>query len=89
MLAAPTHQVWCKPLGKGKHAVFVLSNASVPIDVDVPIGSVAGAFNTSAATVRDLYTHGPVGKVAAGGVWSASALAPHDSRFVVLTRQSV
>ena len=78
------YQVWTKPLGVGRHAVFVVSNASAPVDVHVKVGDVSKVFEKEAASVRDLYEGKAAGTVAAGGVWSVAGLLPHDSRFVVL-----
>ena len=80
------HQTWMKPLGGGRFAVLVLSNASGPIDVPVTLGKIDPLLNATGATVRvrDLYEHMELGWVA-GGVWHARALGPHDSRMVSFT----
>jgi len=79
------HQVWAKPLGQQSFAVFVLSNSSVPITVSVALGDIDPTLNASGSVVvaRDLHAHKDLG-VVTGGVWIASALAPHDSRFITL-----
>ena len=59
------HQIWSKPLGDGKFAVFVLSNSSVPITVDVKLGDIDKSLNgtSRAVHVRCLYMHKDLGIV--------------------------
>lgn len=77
-------QAWAKPLGGGRHALLVLSNASTPIDVSVPLVNVSddfwGATNVSA---RDLYTSQDLGPLPSSNV-STLGLAAHDSRLLLL-----
>ena len=82
--ASAQSQAWAKPLGGGRHALFILSNASAPIDVRVPLGAVSPQLNASGATVhaRDLYTAADLGVVS--GAFTAEALGAHDSRFIRL-----
>ena len=80
--------MWSKPLGIGHHAVFILSNASSPINVTVSLGVIDLLLNGSrAVVVRDLYRHAELGRVR-NGTWTAEALAPHDSRFLVFALQA-
>ena len=77
-------QAWSKPLGNGQHALLVLSTASAPVDVSLPLANVStdfgGASNVSA---RDLYLGQDLGLIPTP-TWSVRGLAPHDSRFVLL-----
>ena len=82
---SPAHQVWTKPLGHGRHAVLVLSNSSAPISVDVQLGDIDPGLNgTVPVHARDIHTHRDLG-VVHGGAWSATKLAPHDSRFIIFS----
>ena len=80
-------QLWGKPLGGGRVAALVLSNASTPITVRVELGKLDPALNATGhevVTARDLYDHRELGEVT-GGVWTAAELAPHDSRMVAFS----
>ena len=79
------HQIWAKPLGGGRFAVLVFSNATAAITVSVDLGTVDPELNSSRAVhARDLHLHQDLGRVT-GGRWKAEALAPHDSRFVIFS----
>lgn len=79
-------QAWSKPLGRGAHALFVFSNHTTPLTISVDLGAISPDLNASGVTVnaRDLYTHSELG-VVAGPAFDAPDVAPHDSRFIVLT----
>ena len=81
------HQIWTKPLGRHRHAVLVLSNASTPISVEVALGTIDPELNATGRPpvhARDLYAHRELGRVR-GGTWVATDLAPHDSTLIVFS----
>ena len=85
--ACTDYQVWTKPIATGRFALFVLSNASVPISVAVNLRDVIAGYSHSHPRVvhaRDLYAHADLGQVH-GGSFNVSTLQPHDSCFVALS----
>ena len=83
--ASISYQVWAKPLGTGRHALFVISNASQPLDISVPLADVAREFSGGAAVqARDLYAHQDLGALSGSNV-TVAGLLPHDSSFLVLS----
>ena len=78
-------QIWTKPLGGGRHACLLLSNASLPVDISVSLGEISLELNASGATVsaRDLYLGHELGHVA-GGRFVGKSIPPHDSQMIVL-----
>jgi len=73
-------QVWAKPQADGAMAVFVLNAGGTPVAVEVPLASLGLSGECS---VRDIWAQAAAGT--ARGTWSIHDLAPHDSRFVLLT----
>ena len=78
-------QIWTKPLGGGRHACLLLSNASYSVDISVSLGEVSLELNATGAVVsaRDLYAGRELGHVA-GDRFVGKSISPHDSQMVVL-----
>ena len=79
-------QSWAKPLGGGRHALFVLSNASAPVQVRVELGAISAQLVAPGVEVsaRDIHAAKELG-VVSGGSFDAGPIGPHDSVFITLT----
>ena len=85
--SVPVSQSWWKPLPGGAVALFVSNNdPAAPADVSVPFSALpAGALPCSAGAscaVYDVWRQAAAAP--AVGSFDVTALAPHDSAFVVL-----
>jgi len=76
-------QVWTKPLGGEQHALLVLSNASSPINVSIPLVNISKSLEHATVTARDVYTGTDLGTLHTSN-FTARAILPHDSTLVVL-----
>ena len=89
ILATPAMQAWAKRVDASAWALFVLSNASTPVDASVALADVAPELNGTApgaaVTARDLYARAEISGAVRDGRFAAKAIAPHDSVFVTLT----
>ena len=82
-----TWQVWSKPLPGGAAAVLLVNNGRETADVTVEFAMLGVACATSGACrARDLWGHADLGAV--GASFTAKALTPHDSMFLVVNRSS-
>ncbi len=82
--SAAAWQVWSKPLPGGGAALLILNHRDAgAASVSVPLASIPGlACASSSCAVRDVYAHADSGS--ATGAFTAPAVPPHDSVFVIL-----
>jgi hypothetical protein len=83
----PVSQSWFKPLPNGAVALFITNNAlDANASVSVPFSAFpAGTLGCAqaACNVYDIWLQAAAGS--ASGSFGVSALAPHDSAFVILS----
>ena len=82
-------EVWAKALPRGAVALLAINtDASAPADLKLKLAPALHKPATWCAAgdckVRDVWAQADNGTVGAGGVWSVTGLAPHDSHFVVV-----
>ena len=76
-----TFELWTKPLAAGKTAALVVNNGLAGANQSINLRQELGI--TGGVSVRDVWGHRDVGRVAAGGLWVTIALGTHASQLAV------
>ena len=66
-------------------ALLFVNVGQTELSYDLAAAKLPAAFTGKASAVRDVWSQTPLAELAAGADIKFSSVAPHDSRFIMLT----
>lgn len=80
----PAAMIWTKPLSRGRQAIFIVNDdRKKDLSFNLDIRSISKHLSPN-SNVRDVWEHKDIDSLS-DGVISVKDLAPHDSRFLIVS----